>query len=160
MLCIAFHVCSSLIGCLGGKVNRKIKAMPSLKQVFQIGRTSLNMFRCMKNPNATLIQRHLKYVLKKKKSIRDILETQEEFQEEVRQWHIEANRKILERVIDMVILLSEQELAFRGHRESLANDPFVNTGNFLGNIEISSKLWWCYRYQPGKSRKRSPWNGK
>ena len=46
----------------------------------------------------------------------------------------------MERVIDMVILLSEQELAFRGHRESLANDPFVNTGNFLGNIEISSKL--------------------
>ena len=35
------------------------------------------------------------------------------------------------RVIDTVILLEKQELAFRGHRESLAADPSVNTGNFL-----------------------------
>ena len=34
-------------------------------------------------------------------------------------------------MIDTVILLEKQELAFRGHRESLAADPSVNTGNFL-----------------------------
>ena len=34
-------------------------------------------------------------------------------------------------MIDTVILLGKQELAFRGHRESLAADPSVNTGNFL-----------------------------
>ena len=34
-------------------------------------------------------------------------------------------------MIDTVILLRKQELAFRGRRESLAADPSVNTGNFL-----------------------------
>ena len=71
----------------------------------------------------------------KKKSMRDILEAQENVQEEARQRHIEANRKILKRVIDTVIFLGKQELAFRGRRESLANDPSVNIGNFLETLK-------------------------
>ena len=67
-----------------------------------------------------------------KKSMRDMLEAEEKVQEEARQRHIEANRKILKRVIDTVIVSGKQELAFRGHRKSLANDSSVNTGNFLG----------------------------
>ena len=47
--------------------------------------------------------------------MRDILEAQEKVQEEVRQRHVEANRKILKRVIDTFIFLGKQELAFRGY---------------------------------------------
>ena len=42
-----------------------------------------------------------------------------------------VNRNVMKRVIDAVILLCKQELAFRGHRESLASDPSCNVGNFL-----------------------------
>ena len=59
-ICIVLHVCSSLIKFLREKVNGKVKVMPSLKKVFQIGRNSSNAFGCMKNPNLTLIQRKLK----------------------------------------------------------------------------------------------------
>ena len=55
-LCIAFHEYPSLIKCLGKKVDGEINVMPSLKQVFQIGRNSANTFRYMKNPNPSLIQ--------------------------------------------------------------------------------------------------------
>ena len=67
--------------------------------------------------------------------MRDILEAQEKVQEEVRQRHVEANRKILKRVIDTFIFLGKQELAFRGYRESLANDLSVNTRTFLETLK-------------------------
>ena len=70
-----------------------------------------------------------------KKSMRDILDAQEKVPEKARQRHVEANRKILKRVIDMVIFLGKQELSFRGHRELLANYPSVNTGNFLETLK-------------------------
>ena len=70
-----------------------------------------------------------------KKSMRDMLEAEEKVQEEARQRHIEVNRKILKRVIDTVIVSGKQELAFRGHRKSLANDSSVNTGNFMGTLK-------------------------
>ena len=63
--------------------------------------------------------------------MRDIPEAQEKVQEELRQRHVEANRKILKRVTDTFIFLGKQELAFRGHREFLANHPSVNTRTFL-----------------------------
>ena len=53
-----------------------------------------------------------------KRSLRDILEEQDKEQELKRQRVVDSNRKILKRVIDTVILLGKQELAFRGHRES------------------------------------------
>ena len=56
-----------------------------------------------------------------KKSMADKLEAQEKVQEK--------GRKILKQVIDTAIFLGKQK--FRGHRESLANEPSVNTGKFL-----------------------------
>ena len=50
-----------------------------------------------------------------KKAMRDILDAQEKVQEEARQRHVEANRKILKRVTDTVIFLGKQELTFFGH---------------------------------------------
>ena len=38
-------------------------------------------------------------------------------------------------MIDAATFLGKLELAFRGHRESLVNDPFVNTGNFLETLK-------------------------
>jgi len=52
-----------------------------------------------------------------------------------KQRQVEANRRILRRVIDTIIFLGKQELAFRGHRESLASDPFANKGNFLETLK-------------------------
>ena len=53
----------------------------------------------------------------------------------MRQRHVEANRKILKRVIDTIIFLGKQKLAFCGHRELLANDPSVDTINFLETLK-------------------------
>ena len=55
LYCIPFLLFSDEV--LREKVNGKIKAMTSSKQVFQIGRTSSNTFESMKNPNLTLTQR-------------------------------------------------------------------------------------------------------
>lgn len=70
-----------------------------------------------------------------KRSMKDILKTQEEEQERIRRRQVEANRKILKRVIDTTIFLGKQELAFRGHRESLASGPSTNKGNFLETLK-------------------------
>ena len=41
-----------------------------------------------------------------------------------------ANRNIMKRVVDTVVYLGKQGLAFRGHRESLTDGPEVNKGIF------------------------------
>ena len=63
--------------------------------------------------------------------MRDILEVQEQVQEEARQQHVEGSKKISKQMIDMVIFFGKKELAFRLHRESLANDPSFNIEKFL-----------------------------
>ena len=45
-----------------------------------------------------------------KKSMRDILNAQEETEKQTRQRQVEANRKILLRVIDTIMFLGKQEL--------------------------------------------------
>ena len=53
---------------------------------------------------------------------------------------IEKNRIILESIIDAVLYLGKQGLAFRGHRESQGlGDPTLNEGNFLELIKLLSK---------------------
>ncbi|XP_066922182.1 zinc finger MYM-type protein 1-like [Clytia hemisphaerica] len=64
-------------------------------------------------------------------TLQDILANQDKEQEAARKKNVDSNRKILERIIDTVLLLGKQELAFRAHRESLFNDPSTNVGNFL-----------------------------
>ena len=73
------------------------------------------------------------------RSITDILQKQGEVQEKQRQRNIEANRKVMIRVIDTVILLGKQDLAFRGHESSLASESSVNLGNFLEILKYLAK---------------------
>ena len=74
-------------------------------------------------------------ILSQKKSMRGIFEAQQKVQEVARRRHVQANRKILKRVIDSVIFLGKQELAFCGYRESLVTDLFVNAGKFLETLK-------------------------
>lgn len=69
------------------------------------------------------------------RSLNDILKRQDEEQEKKRLIQVEANRRILKRVIETIMFLGKQELAFRGHRESLASDSSVNKGNFLETLK-------------------------
>ena len=59
---------------------------------------------------------------------------------EILRWKREviANRNIMKRVVDTVVYLGKQGLAFRGHRESLTDGPEVNKGNFLESLNYLS----------------------
>lgn len=53
---------------------------------------------------------------------------------------IEKNRNILKRIIDAVLFLGKQGLAFRGHREYQGlGSPDTNEGNFLELIKLLAK---------------------
>lgn len=53
---------------------------------------------------------------------------------------IEKNRMILKRLIDAVLFLGKQGLAFRGHREYQGlGSPMTNEGNFLELIKLLAK---------------------
>ena len=51
-----------------------------------------------------------------------------------------ANQRIMWRIIDTIVFLGKQEHSFRGHIETLAADPSVNVGNFLEVFKFLS----CY----------------
>ena len=54
--------------------------------------------------------------------------------------HVEKNRKILSSIIDVILYLAKQGLAFRGHREFQGlGCPSVNEGNFLELIKLIAK---------------------
>lgn len=72
------------------------------------------------------------------RSMRDIINEQEKQKEQIRKRHVVANRNIMKQVIDTVMFLGKQEMAFLGHRESLASDPSVNIGNFLEALKYLS----------------------
>ena len=44
----------------------------------------------------------------------------------------------MKQVVDSVVYLGKQGLAFRGHQESLIDDPDANKGNFLGSLNYLS----------------------
>ena len=67
----------------------------------------------------------------KNKSGRIDIEIEKQIENSALYW-----RKVLKRVIDVIIFLSERGLAFRGSNESLGNP---NNGNFLGIIELLAK---------------------
>ena len=77
-------------------------------------------------------------IFMQKQSIESLFEEQDRIQNERRKRIVEANREIMKRIIDTVMLLGKQELAFRGHRESLASEPDVNVGNFLEILKYLS----------------------
>ncbi|KAE9522231.1 hypothetical protein AGLY_017369 [Aphis glycines] len=58
---------------------------------------------------------------------------------------IEKNRMVLHRVVDIIIVLAKQNLAFRGHRyESITNlsnnHDNLNHGNFLALVKLVAKI--------------------
>ena len=56
------------------------------------------------------------------------------------QKQVKQNRAILERLLDIVLLLAKQNLAFQGHREhSCEDDKGNNEGNFLEVVKLLSK---------------------
>ena len=53
-----------------------------------------------------------------------------------RKREVVSNRDVMKRVVDAIVLLGNQGLAFRGHRESLTCTD--NTGNFIAVLEFLS----------------------
>ena len=57
----------------------------------------------------------------------------------------------MKRVVDTAVHLEKQGLAFRGHRESLIDDPEVNKGNFLESLnylsayDVTTVAKLCYK---------------
>ena len=49
------------------------------------------------------------------------------------------NKDLLKRIIDVIIHLGKQGLAFRGQNETLSSDIFVNNGNFLETLKLLGK---------------------
>jgi hypothetical protein len=72
------------------------------------------------------------------RSIDSCLKQQEKTEILRRKREVVANRSIMERVVDTVVHLGKQGLAFRGHRESLIDDPEANKGNFLESLNYLS----------------------
>ncbi|KAL5469151.1 hypothetical protein EMCRGX_G030359 [Ephydatia muelleri] len=58
---------------------------------------------------------------------------------ERRKKEVEKNRSLLRRIVDTIIFLGRQGLAFRGHNETSVDDS-LNTGNFLEALKLLS----CY----------------
>ena len=68
--------------------------------------------------------------------------------------HIAKNRKLLRIIISCIVFCGKQNIALRGHNESLS-DEGNNPGNFLALLKIPSwGRWWCSR-RPFKRSYRS-----
>ena len=59
---------------------------------------------------------------------------QELIENEAKKW-----RQILYRLLDIIKFLAKQNLAFRGHRETLEESAEINSGNFLELVKLLSK---------------------
>ena len=71
------------------------------------------------------------------RSIGPCLDQQEKGENLLRRKKVVTNRSIMKRIVDTVVFLGKQGLAFRGHRESL-DHPEVNKGNFLEALDYLS----------------------
>ena len=72
------------------------------------------------------------------RSINSCLEQQETTKILRRKREVLANRTIMKHVVDTTVHLGKQGLGFRGHRESLIDDPEANKGNFLESLNYLS----------------------
>ena len=107
---------------LRGEGQRKNQGNAFIKAGFSNWKKHFQYVRMHEETQSHINSKIAQEMFLQKKSMRDILEAREKVQEEIMKRHVEGNRKILKGVIDTVIFLGKQELAFRGHRESLAND--------------------------------------
>ena len=64
-----------------------------------------------------------------------------------------SNKNVMTRIVDCVMFLGKQGLAFRGHRESLASE-LLNTGNFLEVLKLLSAYDITIRDHLEKVRKQ------
>lgn len=72
------------------------------------------------------------------RTLNEFIEQQELIAHERSKKEILLNRQVMKRIVDTIIFLGKQGLAFRGHRECL-NHPALNTGNFLEALKYLSK---------------------
>ena len=84
------------------------------------------------------MRRLLKGVYLQGRSINSCLEQREKNEILRRKREIVANRSIMKRVVDTVVHLGKQGLAFRGHRKSLIDCPKANKGTFLESLNYLS----------------------
>ena len=78
-------------------------------------------------------------LFRQEKSMNHRIDEQNEAEKLQRKREVEANRKVMLRIVDTILLLGKQELAFRGHNESLASDTSTNVGNFLETLKFLAK---------------------
>ena len=71
-------------------------------------------------------------------NIENIFENQAEMKETQRLLAVKNNRELLERIVDVVFLLGNQGLAFRGDNENMSDDD-SNDGNFLEILQLLGK---------------------
>ena len=68
-------------------------------------------------------------------SITSMIDQKNERDAGKRKSEVLQNRDLLKRIIDVIIHLGKQGLAFRGHNETLSSDIIVNNGNFLETLK-------------------------
>ena len=69
-------------------------------------------------------------------NIESLLDHQSNENEKRRLADVKINRELLERIIDVILLLGRQGLAFRGHNENLVLDTDSISGNFLEVLKM------------------------
>ena len=85
---------------------------------------SANHIKCFLQLNA-FGRTRIDHQLDEQKRINDMLHNEK----------VKKNREVLERLIDAICFLSKQELAFRGHDESLTS---LNKGNYIEILDLMS----------------------
>ena len=71
--------------------------------------------------------------------IKSLLDQQSKEREEKRIKDVKMNREIVKRIIDAILFLGKQGLAFRGHNENMAKNSDLNNGNFLELLQLLAK---------------------
>ena len=116
-------------------------------------------------PNHEKTQSHKEAVIAQalflqEKTLKDLLNKQEESSRLRRKRKVEANRNVMQRIVDTISFLGKQGLAFRGHREHVDDDS-SNAGNFIEALKYLSQydpviylhLEKVKEYQEGKPGK-------
>ena len=104
--------------------------------VIQIGRIRVEKSVNMKHVMHTSTLKLLTVLFQGGLNIENLLDHQSNENEIRRLADVKINRELLERIIDGILLLGRQGLAFRGHDENLVLDTDSNSGNFLEVLKM------------------------
>ena len=72
-------------------------------------------------------------------NLESLLDKQSKAIENARLKELVKNRELLKRIIDVIILLGKLGIAFRGHRENMADEDVFNNGIFLELVKLLGK---------------------